>query len=309
MSGSRLTVIICTFNRAEMLSYCLQSLIDQKMPLTDFEVLVVNNNSSDETESVISTYRRLMPNLNSVFEPQQGAAYARNAGLMASTTEWVAYLDDDAKVHDDWLVVMDGNVKKDIFDCFGGVYLPWHFYQECPEWFDDNWASNKRVQEVFGELRPNAHISSGNCAIRREAAIRCGGFPTGVGMSGNRVAYGEETALFEMMKQNGYRLGFDPSMQIDHCVMPYKYSLRWQLISSFASGRDYYSIYGEDKGVMGGIKVVGRFVKTLFVELRRGVMRCFRSSGRPWAMDGVNMMKRLAASAGEIYGFLRVRNS
>lgn len=58
-------------------------------------------------------------------------------------------------------------------------------------------------------------------------------------MKGKSCGYGEETLLFMKMQQQGFRLGFVPDMKIEHCVLPHKYNLSWQLRSAFSGGRDW----------------------------------------------------------------------
>ena len=91
-----LTIVICTRNRAEILKDCLSALVEQK-GISQAQVLVVDNNSTDHTGDVVRSFRERLPNLKHVSEPRPGIANVRNAGIANTTTEYLAYLDDDLR--------------------------------------------------------------------------------------------------------------------------------------------------------------------------------------------------------------------
>ena len=91
-----LSVIVCTYNREDIIRDCLDALVNQDVEDGLFEVLVIDNNSSDRTQQVVTKYTRLHPNFHLFFEGSQGLSYARNLGLKESKADYVAYIDDDA---------------------------------------------------------------------------------------------------------------------------------------------------------------------------------------------------------------------
>ena len=230
-----LTVIICTYNRARILGEGLDSLTRQATPAGNFSVLVIDNNSTDDTQQVAASYTGRLPGLRVVFEPNQGLSHARNRGLAEARTEWVAFLDDDAKARPGWIDAILDTIAKDDFDAFGGPFYAWHRFGPPPHWLPEDFGT------YLGPGRYGRHggaLPGGNCAFKKSVAQAHGGFSTEIGMRGKKCAYGEETLLFNTMRAQGRRLGFTPAMAIDHCVLPYKYTLRWQLVSAFADGRD-----------------------------------------------------------------------
>ena len=100
-----ITVILCTFNRATSLSKALESVACSELPESvEWEVLVVDNNSSDRTREVIEEYCRQFPGrFRYLFEPQQGLSSARNAGIREARGDVLAFLDDDVMVEAEWL--------------------------------------------------------------------------------------------------------------------------------------------------------------------------------------------------------------
>ncbi len=231
-----ITIVICTYNRAYILNECLDSLAAQTVSLDQFDILIIDNNSADGTPKIATEFCRRVPNSRVVSEPSQGLSYARNRAILEAQTPWVAFLDDDAKAHPDWLATVLETIKNDDFDAFGGPYYAWHFFGAPPKWFPKDFGTYEAAQS-YGPLSDANHIPGGNCAFKLSAAQTVGCFPVDIGMTGKKCAYGEETLMFDRMKAAGFRLGYVPAMKIDHCVLPYKYSFFWQIKSAFARGR------------------------------------------------------------------------
>ena len=105
MEDVRISVVICTFNRAAYLSKALQSLAEQTLPPRHFEVVVVDNASTDNTRQVVLEEFARMRNLRYVYEPVQGANRSRNTGRREACAGYLAYMDDDVIVSPRWLEV------------------------------------------------------------------------------------------------------------------------------------------------------------------------------------------------------------
>lgn len=241
-----LTVIICTYNRGYILEECLHSLKQQTVPLDSFNVIVIDNNSSDDTQELLTSLAVDWPTLRLVFEKEQGLSHARNRGMAEAATDWIAFLDSDAKAHPDWIETIFSVIEKGDFDCFGGPYYAWHHFGPPPAWLPESFGTYEGRQG-YGPLdEAKAHIPGGNCAFRRDAALAAGSFPTDIGMTGDKCAYGEETLLFHRMKRAGFRLGYAPAMKIDHCVLPYKYQFSWVMKSYFARGEAQIALVKSD---------------------------------------------------------------
>ena len=91
-----LSVVVCTYNRATMLAHVLDSLSQQTISSEKLEVIVVDNNSQDETVDIAKKLLSQFKNHQFLHEPQQGLSYARNCGWRAASGEYVAFLDCDA---------------------------------------------------------------------------------------------------------------------------------------------------------------------------------------------------------------------
>ena len=137
----QITVVISTFNRSEMLSAALSSVLDQDVETASYEVIVVDNNSTDDTKQIVEGYiAQGHKNLRYMFEPTQGVSHARNKGLINARAPIIAFTDDDVRVAKDWIA----SIRREFdehpeVDYVGGKILP-HWNTEPPEWLTrDHW--------------------------------------------------------------------------------------------------------------------------------------------------------------------------
>ena len=107
-----LSIIVCTYNRESLLPLCLQSLTDQAIDKRLYEVIVVNNNSTDGTQEVAESFAEMSKNLRVVLERRQGLSHARNRGWMEAQGKFVAYIDDDAIAWPDWIYSILDFIKR-----------------------------------------------------------------------------------------------------------------------------------------------------------------------------------------------------
>ena len=116
------TIIICTYNRSHNLPGCVECLAQQQDAETfDWEILIVDNNSSDDTRQVVEQLASVSSvKLRYAFEPQQGLNYARNQGVQASDSRYFCFVDDDIKVRPDWLAALYQALESNDADTVGG---------------------------------------------------------------------------------------------------------------------------------------------------------------------------------------------
>lgn len=241
------SIIICTYNRSELLAFCLESLTAQTVPASCFEVVVINNNSSDDTDAVAAGFAAQFPHFQLVNERSQGLSHARNKGLEVAQNEWVVYLDDDAKAAPDFVARASWMIGEGRYQVFGGIFLPWYKYGR-PVWFRDAYASNKKYDHIR-TLYGDDFACGGVMAFEKSLLKQYGGFDPALGMSGARVAYGEETEVQYRMRQDGIEIGYDPGWIIYHLVAPYKLNVGWFFKAGFAWGRDRILVYKDHTNV------------------------------------------------------------
>lgn len=124
--GYDISVVISTYNRAATLQRALESLLQQKCDALHYEIIVVDNNSTDSTRQVVEALiAHGYSNLRYLFEPRQGASYGRNAGIAVTTASIVAFTDDDLRVTPTWLATLYVALKEHPeVDYVGGKVLP-----------------------------------------------------------------------------------------------------------------------------------------------------------------------------------------
>jgi glycosyltransferase involved in cell wall biosynthesis len=228
----RLSIIICTYNRAHIILQCLPTIISEIIKHPFIEVIIVDNNSKDNTNEVISSFLKVTPNIKYIIEEQIGLSYARNRGYKEADSGWVIYIDDDAKIQEGYINRLLLIISNYDFDCFGGMYYSWYLYGK-PRWLPENFGNKESLRPDVGLIDGSTGwLSGGNFAIKKAVLKAVGGFNPELGMSGNNIGYGEEDYLQQQLFEEGYKIGFDPNLVIDHLVLPHKLALSWHLNST-----------------------------------------------------------------------------
>ena len=241
------SVILCTYNRASMLGGAIESLAAQTIPPATFEVLVVDNNSSDGTADAVMELRERFPELalRYLLETMQGLGRARNAGWRASEGKVVAFLDDDARAAPDWLekALAAFSETAPAPWAVGGPIRP-YYDSPRPSWFRDeyeerNWGARRRP------LESGESFAGSNLVVSRDALERFGGFSTEAGMTGSRLSVGEETALILRIWESGEgegRLLYLPDLVVRHHVPGWKMTVGYQLRRAYAEGQNDFRL-------------------------------------------------------------------
>ncbi|MGO8735044.1 MAG: glycosyltransferase [Terriglobia bacterium] len=220
-----ITVILCTFNRATSLSKALGSVACSELPESvEWEVLVVDNNSSDQTREVIEEYRRRFPcRFRYLFEPQQGLSSARNAGIREARGDVLAFLDDDVMVEAEWLNNLTACLHDGKWAGAGGRILPEETFSP------PRWLAMEPPYYMGGALI--AHFDFGdkpcdlgcpphgtNMAYRKEMFEKYGGFRTDLGRCGSNTMSNEDTEFGHRLMRAGERLRYEPAAIVYHPV-------------------------------------------------------------------------------------------
>jgi glycosyltransferase involved in cell wall biosynthesis len=134
LSSPSITIAICTWNRADSLRQTLASLRNLQVPDDlQWEVLIVNNNCTDNTEEVVASFGEILP-IRSVTEPRQGQSHARNCAIESARGDYILHTDDDVLVDERWLAAYaDAFRAFPDTAVFGGPILP-RFVGEPPHW-------------------------------------------------------------------------------------------------------------------------------------------------------------------------------
>jgi glycosyltransferase involved in cell wall biosynthesis len=220
-----LTVVICTYNRAELLEATLSSLAEQRVDGNlAWDIVLVDNNSSDGTLEVAEQAASRLP-LTYVFEGRQGLSQARNSGIAAARGEIVAFTDDDVLPASDWIASISSAVRRWGADIVGGRILP-KWEGTPPGWLLENdellanlaMLTSERVRIFESSMRENPKIWGANMAFRRSVFSRIELFDTRRGIQGKMLYRGEETELIARAIGAGSVAVYDPSLVVFHRI-------------------------------------------------------------------------------------------
>jgi glycosyltransferase involved in cell wall biosynthesis len=230
----RISSVICTRNRATYLSRAIRSLAEQDMAHDDYEIIVVDNGSTDATEQIVSGLMPEIPNLRYAYAEKPGLSVARNRGLDEAAASVVAFLDDDAVAVEGWLTAIVGafNIKPQPV-CVGGPVEPWWEVPR-PSWFPDSLVGchNRYYGAVAHWCSYPAEQPIGcNMAFLKERVAQVGGF------SGQLQKYNDETELISRLVEVGGGIFYEPRASVRHLVAKDRLSLSWQIKRHYQEGK------------------------------------------------------------------------
>ena len=230
MSG-RISAIICTLNRADYLRKAITSLVDQTLPKEQYEIIVVDNGSTDNTRQVIREEFGYVSNLRYIYEPVLGLSQVRNTGWKNARGEYVAYLDDDAVADQGWLgkIVEVFETVKPQPGCVGGKVEPiWEVPR--PVWLSDNMVLYLAIldySETPFTLDDSHYLVGANMAYPRHLLETMGGFPTSLGRRGSSLLSHEETRLRQRIGEAGYVCMYHPEITVWHHMQASRLKKTW----------------------------------------------------------------------------------
>jgi len=235
----RLSVAVCTFNRSESLQEMLQSLAcADPVPQISWEVLVVDNNSTDDTAEMTRKFAETASfELKYVLEKRQGLSHARNAAVGCARGEIISFLDDDVIVTKTWLSRLNQAFSQYDAACVGGKVLVSSKIAR-PRWW------RKEYDRVLGECdrgdkllendssKPGELIGIGaNLSFRASVFEKYGRFHPELGRIAGKLIGGEETEFVDRLLKNNEKGIYDPELLVYHAPSTGRlkplYLMRW----------------------------------------------------------------------------------
>lgn len=265
----KISTILCTYNRSESLGRALESLTASVLPeTTEWEVLVVDNHSSDQTKSVVKAFCDQHPGrFRYLFEPHQGKSYALNTGIREASGDILAFVDDDVTVEPTWLQNLTSPLQEGRTTGTGGRILPARGFVP-PDWLALEGPCNLvgalcayfNPGDVPCELKEPPF--GANMAFRREMFDKYGCFRTDLGPFPNNKIGFEDTEFGRRLMAGGECLRYVPTAIVYHEVPEYRVRKEFLLDWWFTFGRG--SIRETDKtlGPWELVKLVGRAIVT-----------------------------------------------
>lgn len=260
----KLSLAIATYNRGGKLWKTLMSLALQELDRTLWELVVVDNNSTDDTAEVFRRFAAENPDLDCrmVVETRQGVSWARNRGVEEAVGEYVVFIDDDEEA-------VPGFLKEyyDFFETYpdamaaGGRILP-RYEAALPRWF-----SRYTERAIVGtldlgeEIKPfpkGKFFGGGNHGVRRSVYDKYGMYKTDLGRTGKLLLGGEEKDLYMRFREAGLAMYYLPGAAIYHLIPPERLTREYFLGLCYQIGRS------EKVRTLGASKV--SYLKRLFTE-------------------------------------------
>lgn len=212
------SVVLCTFNRAHLVTGAIDALLRQVADTPDYEVLVVDNNSTDGTRAAVTGLLG-DPRVRYLYEPEQGLSTARNRGIAEARGAVIAFTDDDIRVDETWV----GRIAA-LFEAFpevgfaGGRVLPvWD--HEPPAWLEATGYAPLALVD-YGDRRrfiDPAHplcLVGANLSIRRAAIDSVGPFSTHVQLLGHDAGSTEDQEIELRLLRAGFAGLYDPHLVV-----------------------------------------------------------------------------------------------
>jgi len=267
-----ISIVICTYNNAPLLHTTLQSVLSQAgRDSIPHEVIVVDNNSSDNTREVVTAFRQEDTRIRYVHESRQGLSHARNRGMAEALGDVVSYIDDDVLLCAQWLE----NVVTAFSECdceiVGGRCLlslphkpPAWFYKELEHLLSMVDHGDERL------ITSSEPLYGLNFSIRKETLRRVGGFDPKLGRQRRTLLSGEEREVLHRVRMNGGTAVYEPRALLYHIVNKERLTAKWFFRRKWAQGRSDMRCSGKLNIARHLLRIVRSFGGLLFVPLSRG---------------------------------------
>ena len=233
MTGMPLiSVILCTRNRAPLLEKALASVVRQDFPKSNYEIVVVDNASTDATPDVARSFCN-QADIQVVREERIGLCIARNTGWQAASGRYIALFDDDAQAQPGWLAAIHDAFARapQSVGVIGGRVDPiWQ--AERPDWLGDEIAASLTIvdwgphEKVIEDIRREWLVGA-NMAAPKALIAAVGGFHPWLDRVGNNLLSSGDVFLQKEIMRRGYQCLYVPAMAIDHLVPPSRLNKRW----------------------------------------------------------------------------------
>ena len=223
-----ISVIIPTFNRSEKIGLVIEALSRQNIPAKEFEILVIDNNSSDNTKEVITYNIKKYTNINIqyFFEGQQGLNFARNCGVQQAHSNIIAFIDDDAIPQSNWVKMLLESYSDSSIGCVGGKIIP-SFPGEVklPSWISNIFNGyfsgfDLGITHIKELTEKDGFPYGANISFKKEAIISAGLFNPALDRCGKNLIAGGETEMCIRLYRIGWKILYNPRAVVHHLISP-----------------------------------------------------------------------------------------
>lgn len=241
----KLDVVIPTYNRSGLLRAAVESLLRAPVPAgLDVNLLVIDNNSKDDTAAVVRELQDGAPvPVVYVRETKQGLSHSRNAGIANSRGDLIGFIDDDEEIEENWYAVIAREFTDETVEYIGGPCLP-NWQAAIPDWLPPGYHS------VIGAIPPKPRgrygpghpgmLNGGNAVLRKRVFERIGSYSTRLGRSGKGLLSEEDADFFRRIQAAGISGMYVPDLAIYHYIpaerLTRSYHRRWAYWRAVSQG-------------------------------------------------------------------------
>lgn len=261
-SHLKVTVAILTYNRADFLRQTLDGIGQQQFPRDHFEVLVVDNNSTDQTRAVVESFAAQRPLSRYVLETTQGLDHARNRAIKEARADIIVFADDDILVKPDWLAQLVVPLLADHqrhIGAIGGEVIP-VFPDGLPPWVAE-WHAPLAFRTDTGPLEAKHSPMGANLAVPRWVFEEVGPFSTALDRTGKNLFGGGDAELIRRVRAAGLEVWFSPGAAVKHQMPASRTTFSYAARHAFDSARSRVV----DRAAQGGAE--GYLISRLFVNV------------------------------------------
>jgi glycosyltransferase involved in cell wall biosynthesis len=238
MPDPLVSVVVCTYRRFELLGMAVASLAQQTASPEDYEVIVVDNDTSPNraVQDVVDQYAKEI-HIKYMHEPRIGLSYARNTGGKSSQAAYIGYMDDDAKAPRHYIAELLQVVNQQAPQVCGGPFYPFYLTSK-PAWFKDAYGTGS-CGDAPRHLTRHESLYGGNIIFQAKLLEEVGWFDPQFGMAGSKIGYGEETAVQMALWKRcpDLQVYYDPELFVYHLVPGRKMTLSWRLKAAYQMGK------------------------------------------------------------------------
>lgn len=242
-TGTLITVALCTHNQARRLQRTLDSLAQLVRTDNPWELLIVDNASTDETPQVVaaSDWRTRVMEVRVVREEKLGLSNARNRAIREARSEYIVFMDDDETPDPNWLRAYEWTILAQRPDALGGRIEILFEDGDRPAWLQDELLGFLGMLNHGNAphrlIDPSTPVFGGNFAFKREIFAHIGAFDSGLGRKGTANTGGEDIEMYRRMLAKGCNVWWVPDALIYHRIQSPKLRRRYFLDLHFRQGR------------------------------------------------------------------------
>lgn len=270
-AGKTFSIVLCTRDRARLLERALESLLGIDYPQEDFELVLVDNASSDRTPELAAAFAKRAPfAVHVVRETRIGLSAARNRGVREASGRYVLFTDDDQLVDPAILGELRRVAERHAASVVQGA-IELRFAAPCPAWLTG------KLREMLGETpeRPEGpgdiELFGGNLLVRRDVFDKLEGFREDLGKG--RAGYSEDSELGRRLRAGGHAVAFAPGARIYHVIEADRTTRAFFRRMAYAKGRSHGLLDKGQAWPSGRVGYLARYLRGTTPDALRATLR------------------------------------